>query len=207
MIKTYRFFPLLCLVILVASGYQDRVQVPSVQAIRDLKEGVLIVRFPGFKAKIDTLTSMISRTEDENTKNRLQKLLDETIYERDTVRQDYIQAFGNYYDFSKVAYFMDFEAKDPENANFFSLEGSKLTFQEITKGPHVYLFFEKSEESKIDALVVYDKDKKIIPRPFPNNFTRGGFSFLFTKLSEQKFADWRVKKMNKKFHKFWEQVN
>ena len=176
------------------------------QAIRDLKEGTLIVRFPAFKSKIDTLQSMITRA-DSQSKNRLTHLLNEALYERDSVRMDYMSAFKNYYDFSEVAYFFDNESKNMQSANFYNMDGEKISNQEINKLPVFYMVFERTNESKVDAIVIYDSNMKHIPRPFPNNFTRGGFGFLFVKASEKSFPEWRIKKINKKLHKFWSQVN
>ncbi len=204
MIKTYRFFPLLFLYFL--TFYGPLIAQDPVQSIRDLKEGILVIRFPGYKSKIDTLTSMISRTEGKS-KARLEKMLEETKYERDSVRQDYINAFRTYYDFSMAVHFMDYESRDLSKAHFYSMEGSPVPFQKISGQPHLFLVFEKTQESKIDALVVYDHDMKKLPPPFPNNFSLGGFNFLFVSLLEKKVPDWIVKRINKKFQRFWETVN
>lgn len=205
MIKTYRFFPLIWLVVVSVLGPPLKAQDP-IQSIRDLKQGFLIVRFPGYKSKIDTLISMISRAEGKS-KERLEKMLSETTYERDSVREDYMTAFRDHYDFSKTAYFMDYEGRDLSKANFTSMNGSPISFKEMSGQPHLYLIFEKTQDSKIDAIVIYDQDMKWLPSPFPNNFSRGGINFLFVSLMEKKVPEWSVKRINKRFHRFWGQVN
>ena len=77
-----------------------------IASIKELKEGSLIVRFPAYRAKIDTLTAMASRTSDPKNKARLEKQLQETIEERDTLLADYVEAFKTHYNFSKVAYYL-----------------------------------------------------------------------------------------------------
>ncbi len=206
MIKTYRFLSLIGILFLSINSVQLSAQEP-LQAIRELKEGILVVRFPAYKSKIDTLTSMISRSGEDGNKKRLQMLLDEALYQRDSVRLDYIRGFQNLYDFSKVAYFYDHESRNLSKAHFYRLDGSEISFDELGKQPVYYLSFEKSEESKNDALIIYDRNMKRVPAPFPNNFSRGGFSFLFVKLSTSTYPEWRVKKINRKLHKFWEEVN
>lgn len=177
-----------------------------VKAIKEMKEGYLIVRFPAFKNKIDTLHAMISTAEDP-AKTRLNKLLAEALYERDSVRLDYLDAFKNHYNFSNVIWFYDFESKNLETAHYYLPDGRGTSIKGIRGYPKFYLLFDRTEDSKIDAMVITDEKMRPVPRPFPNNFSRGGLSFLFNKLSADDFPEWRVKKMNKKLHKFWSAVN
>lgn len=210
MLKIYRLLPALCFFLLMFS--ENRVIAQDkpkniAEMIRDLKQGYLVIRFPGFKNKIDTLDAMIARSADGPSKNRAISLHKEATEERDRIREDYIEAFQNHYDFSKVAYFMDYDGRNLSTAHYYSLNGSEIPHSELSKLPLFYLLFERTKDSKIDALVIYDRDMEIIPPPFPNNFTRGGFNFLFISVTSEKYAAWRVKKLNKKLHKFWDQVN
>src|SRR5687768_3026379 len=209
MIKIYRLLAVsgfFIFFLMNGSIAQDTLKDP-VESIRELKEGYLVIRFPAFKNKIDTLTSMIARAEEGPSKKRLEIMKAKTIEERDSLQEDYIKAFQTHYKFSKVAYFMDAEARNLSSANFYSLDKSPITFKELNKLPVYYLIFGRTEESKIDALIIVDSHMKPIPSPFPNNFTRSGFNFLFITLAEDKFPEWRVKKMNKKLHKFYSAVN
>ena len=174
-----------------------------VSAISELKEGTLIIRFPTYRAKIDTLTSMISRSTDPNNTAWLEKERLTTIQERDTLFKDYTEAFKTTYNFSEVAYFYDYDGKDLNTASYYNLEGGRVASADLSEKPIFYLFFDRSEEKSMDALVVYDRFLRKIPRPFPNDFTLGGLNFLFLKMSGKKFASWRVGKMNKRFHQFY----
>ncbi len=177
-----------------------------VTSIRELRDGYLIVRFPSMKSKIDTLQSMARQATDPATKTRLEKVLNETTEQRDATIREYTDAFRTQYNFSKVAFFMDYESRDLSKAQFQTIEGKTVTWEQINTSPVYFLYFERTEESKIDALVVYNNEGKIVPRPFPNNFTRGGFSFLFLKFTERSIPDSKVKNINKRFYKFWEDV-
>lgn len=210
MLKIYRLLPALCLILLMICENRLIAQPEPkniAEMIRDLKQGYLVIRFPGFKNKIDTLDAMIARSPDGPSKNRAIALHKEATEERDRIREDYIDAFENHYNFSKVAYFMDYESRDLSSAHYYSLNGSEIPHNELSKLPLFYLLFERTKDSKIDALVIYDRDMEIIPPPFPNNFTRGGFNLLFMNITSEKYAAWRVKKLNKKLHKFRDQVN
>ncbi len=178
----------------------------SVTSIRELRDGYLIVRFPSMKSKIDTLQSMARHTTDPAAKTRLEKMITETTEQRDATIREYTEAFRTQYNFSNVAFFMDYEARDLDKTQFKTIESKTVSWDQINTSPVYFLHFERTEESKIDALVVYNKDGKIVPRPFPNNFTRGGFSFLFLKFTERSIPESKVKNINKRFYKFWEDV-
>jgi hypothetical protein len=198
--------------VLVAVGFfqeirtQDQSMSP-ITSIRELKNGLLVVRFPSYRSKTDTLTNMIKRSKDPVATRHLQKELRETEAERDSMLTQYKKAFIDAYDFSKVAYFFDYGARDLSQAQFFTLDEKPVNWQEIKSQPFYLLHFERSSESKIESLVMYDSSGEKLKKPFPNNFTRGGFSFLFASLSEKSFPYWRVSRMNKKLHKFWDEVN
>ena len=174
-----------------------------VQSIRDLKEGTLIIRFPTYKTKIDTLHQMISRSTDPKKKEKLEKELNVTMQERDTLFADYIHAFKTAYSFSAVAYFFDFDSRDLNTASYYNLDGERIATADLSEKPMFYLFFDRSEEKSMDALVVKDRMLKKIPSPFPNDFTLGGINTIFLDLSGKKFPTWRVSKINKRFHMFW----
>ena len=180
-----------------------QVFVDPTNAIKELKEGYLIIRFPTYRAKIDTLYAMSARTTDPKNKGRLQKELQQTIEERDTLFADYIEAFKTKYTFSKVAYIFDYDARDLNTAHYYNLDGESIAIADLSEGPLYYVFFERTQEDALDALVVYNRYMKKVPKPFPNDFTRGGINILFLKISDKKFPSWRVGKMNKRFNDFY----
>ena len=201
----------ICLIVLALAGIisgrslHAQASDPEV-AIKALHEGYLVVRLPSYRAKIDTLQSMISRSTNTANTTRLQHLLEETIETRDSLHQGYIRAFKNLYQFSKVAYFYDYDAHNLNTAKYFNLDNEPIAIADIMDKPLFYLFFERTVESKIDALVIYDRNLKIVPRPFPNNFSRGGINFLFLKISEKNFPAWRVSKMQKQLIRYYNAV-
>jgi len=208
LLKTYKILLLMGIVVLSMNSLNSLQAQRSdpVQSICDLKEGYLIVRIPTYRAKIDTLQAMTARSADSSSKNRLQKLLDEAIQERDTLFSDYTRAFRDVYNFSKVAYFFDYEGRDLRFAHFYKLDGTPMPIEELSLKPVFYLYFERTEESHIDALVIHNVAGQEIPAPFPNRFSRGGINFLFLKISDKKFPAWRMGKINKRLFKYWREV-
>ena len=95
-------------------------------SIKELREGSLIIRFPTYTSKIDTLTAMAGRTKDPKNKERLEKELKKTIQERDTLLADYVEAFKTKYDFSKVAYIFDYDARNLNTATYYNLDGERI---------------------------------------------------------------------------------
>ena len=155
----YRLFSLIWLVFLAFQPSLCSAQ-DAREGIKELKNGTLLVRFPSYKNKIDTLTAMISRVTDEASMKRLLRLREQTVGERDSVHRSYVKAFKDYYDFSEVAYYSDHESRNLSTAHFYRLSGEEISSQELHKKPVYYLFFERTEESKIDALVVYNAEMK-----------------------------------------------
>jgi hypothetical protein len=176
-----------------------------VQSIRDLKHGVLLVRIPTSRAKIDTLKAMIARS-DNASKERLQRLFDNTVRERDTLFASYTRAFRDAYRFSDAGYYFDYEGHDMHSAHFYKMSGDPLSIEELSQKPVFYLYFERTGESQIDALVIRNAAGIEIPSPFPNRFIQGGFNFLFVKIADKKFPAWRVTKINKKLFKYWKEA-
>jgi hypothetical protein len=175
-------------------------------SIQNLRTGILIVRMPSSRNKIDTLEALIARAKDDNQRSRLQQIRDEAIEDRNTLLTDYRLAFRDHYHFSEVVYYFDYDAHDLGSALYFNLEGEKIDLQTFHDKPLFYLHFERTEDSKIDALVIYDADLKRIPSPFPNNFSRGGFNFLFLKISAKNFPAWRVERIHKRLVKYYNEV-
>jgi hypothetical protein len=208
LLKTYKVLLLTGIVTFSINVLQaQQLQVPNPeQAIIDLKEGYLIVRMPTSKAKIDTLTARAARTTDPDAKLQLQKQLDDAIEERDTLMADYTKAFRELYTFSNSAYYLDYEGRDLNITPFYHMDGSLMSKEEINQKPVFYLFFDRAEDGNTDLLIIRNMEGKEIPPPFPNRFSRSGINFLFLKVSERTFADWRVEKMNKRLQKYWKQV-
>lgn len=175
-------------------------------AIMELKDGYLLVRMPTYKSKIDTLGAMTRRAQDPKDKARLEKQLQEAIAKRDTLLQDYVNAFKLNYHFSKVAYFFDYDARDLNTASYYNMDGERIAVGDLSEKKLFYLYFERTPESKMDALIIHDRFGGRIPNPFPNNFTQGGINFLFLKMSDKKFPMWRVGKMDKAFFKYYATV-
>ena len=67
----YRLFSLIWLVFLAFQPSLCSAQDARV-GIKELKNGTLLVRFPSYKNKIDTLTAMISRVTDEASMKRFE---------------------------------------------------------------------------------------------------------------------------------------
>jgi hypothetical protein len=86
------------------------------------------------------------------------------------------------------------------------MQSEPISVGDLMEKPMFYLFFERTEESKIDAMVIYDRMLRKVPSPFPNNFAQGGLNLLIIKVSEKKFPSWRVKKMNKRFWKAYHEL-
>ena len=98
----------------------------AIRSINELRQGTLIVRFPTQKAKIDTLTALVARSSDPRQKQAFEKELQETLAERDSLIAEYTWAFKNKYQFSKAAYFFDYDAHDLNTARYYNFDGERI---------------------------------------------------------------------------------
>lgn len=206
MLTTYRLLIVICLWAFSINTGTILAQTTE-DAIKELKEGYLIIRFPSYKAKIDMLQSMIKKEDHPVSEKRLQKLLDEAIYDRDVVRKAYMDAFQNDYTFSRVAYFYDHESGEHNDTQYYLLDDTPVSKNELSSVPVYFLHFERTGESKVDGLVIYNAENKKIPYPFPNNFTRSGIDLRFLGLkSSNPVPTRKVARINKRLHKYWNEV-
>jgi len=205
LITSLKAYKLLILLVMLSVTLSGQTQSPP-SAIKELREGTLIIRFPTSKPKIDTLTAMVARAQDPKNKERLEKDLQQAIQERDTLMADYIAAFKTEYDFSKVAYFFDYDGRNLNTANYYNLDGERIAVADLSEKPIFYIYFDRTDEDAMDALVIYTRNIQKLPRPFPNDFTLGGINVLFLKISGRKYPSWRVEKINTRLYKYWLEV-
>jgi len=100
----------------------------------------------------------------------------------------------------------DTDARNLNTASYYDMEGERISVGELSESHLFYLYFERTEDSKIDAMVIYDRMQNKMRPPFPNEFAQAGLNLIFVKLSSKKFPAWRVGKMNKRLWKYYNEV-
>lgn len=164
------------------SQSEDSISVKSAAAnhIKKLKDGILVVRLATKQRSIEALESTLASSD---LKSKLRETLEEQLvakkYERDSVNNALISAFGGeVYDFSEV-YFM----YDTSNARFANKEMSGYFYNEngefdpslSLEGRDYYMTYigrtEQSSSTNTKAFVVCDQYLNPLERPFPGYIT------------------------------------
>lgn len=171
------------------------------QTIVDLKDGILLIRFASNRNKMEALQKSMSNAVSSADSSRLQREIDRTIEESETLQNDVIKALANEFDFCDYAFFYDKDSKSV-------LEGKGPVYKadlktEIAIDPErsVYVMYVgRTPESSINGFVIVDRSLDPIPRPFPGVISRSGFSGLFGS------DNGHIKRLNKKLFKYYVKV-
>jgi len=145
------------------------------KAIKDLKEGILIVRLKSKHSKISKLQSLSSSKDVDNaTKARIKNTLKREIEERNTLNNQIVKGFEEFYYFSTVYFMYDTSSISLKNG---VQEGIFLN-NNLEVDPTIKLnnkpFFvlrygttDLNNTSGIEAWVVMNKQLEDMERPFP----------------------------------------
>ncbi|MEO1513623.1 MAG: hypothetical protein AAFV95_01380 [Bacteroidota bacterium] len=148
----------------------------SIAAIKELKDGVLIVRLPSKHRKIEQLTQLLDNDKlSKRKRKRMQKLLDQAIEQRDRDGEGIWDAYTKNYDFSELYFTYDTSTVHLKNGlqSGFFLNAQKEVDPSISlAGRPFYLVGkgkvrERENSPGLDAFVILDKDFKRMKGPFP----------------------------------------
>jgi hypothetical protein len=136
------------------------------KAIKDLKEGVMVVRVPCNYNKIINLEKLIATTEGAR-KSRFSRMLERTIAETQSEANQVMSAFESFYTFSEVLFIYDTAAvalKNGRQSGIF-LDKSLKIDPAISLNNRPFLIFKKNPFQ--DFWTVGDATIRDIGKPFP----------------------------------------
>ena len=91
----------------------DNLNFTSDSCIKNLKDGILIVRLKSEKKKLEYLKNQLDLSKnDVKNSNNIQEVINKTIADRDTFNQTLIAAFEGKYKFSKYNFIYDSDYKE-----------------------------------------------------------------------------------------------
>ncbi len=166
----------------------DNLNFTSDSCIKNLKDGILIVRLKSEKKKLEYLKNQLDLSKnDVKNSNNIQEVINKTIADRDTFNQTLIAAFEGKYKFSKYNFIYDSDYKEWKENN---LPNSKLILKNenhlLKSKDEFYLILKHDNTaSGLEALIFIDSKERIIPRSFPNNI----------RVNNLKVAIWSIGKL------------
>lgn len=151
---------------------QERPQYDGTRAIRELHEGWLVVRLPGFEKKIAVLDSLLAdKTLSDKGRANLETELRYTIEEREMIHAYYPVLFDSVYTFSNCAFIYTHETEDFQSG----LIPARNAAGEPVDGLHRANYVFATLQGAVGKPFVFtSKDHKIINYPFPNNIGKPG---------------------------------
>ncbi|RLD22151.1 MAG: hypothetical protein DRI69_02060 [Bacteroidetes bacterium] len=166
--------------------------------IKTLNKGVLLVRLPSNRKKIEALQKTLEQDLSEREFKNVSKTLNRTLDETEKLHTGIISAMESAYSFSSFAFFMDYDTREV-------LEGKSKLYQadmkaefELDKTTAVYILsVGRTTETTIDAFLVMDSALNILPQPFPSQISRSGFAGLFGNDTSH------IKRLNKKLWRYF----
>jgi hypothetical protein len=166
----------------------DNLNFTADSCIKNLKDGILIVRLKSEKKKLEYLKNQLDLSKnDVKNSNNIQEVINKTIADRDTFNQTLIAAFEGKYKFSKYNFIYDSDYKEWKENNF---PNSKLILKNenhlLKSKDEFYLILKHDNTtSGLEALIFIDSKERIIPRSFPNNI----------RVNNLKVAIWSIGKL------------
>lgn len=168
-------------------SYSERVEIAS-SAIRDIKDGVLIMRLSSEKRKIEELDKLIANPDvDENKRSRLLNLKEKTFEENMAYNSAMYEGFNNHFDFAEVLFLYDtsmHKLLNGEQSGYFlnnklevdsSISLENRSFRVARYG--------RTFNTKTNAkfFFVMDKNMNDLSLPFPNGMGLTFFERLFVR--------------------------
>lgn len=182
-------------------------------AIKDLKEGILIVRLETNSRKIKELEKLLSDPGiNAGNKKRLEYMLDETREQTASMNGILVEAFKTYYMFTEIRFMYDTAAHQLANGvekGIFLNDGLQPDPSISLDGKsYLVVYHGKPFNSQIQQsnfLVVLDSDFHQLQTPFPNSFNvaTAFYHAVFLKENSENYFKRVVKKLNKDHELFY----
>ena len=158
-------------------------------AIKNLKAGVLLVRLPSERRKLEELDRRIASDRlDAKSRERLKGLKEEVIKDRDKTNQEFVSAFSSKYNFSEIFFFYDTSSVAIKNGAqdgvFLDKEMNLVPSISLKSRPFLVLRSGSLKENTtgLEALVVMNEQFEDLTRPFPYYVRMRGIGHLLAKV-------------------------
>lgn len=168
-----KYFLFSLLFFLCAKGIaQERAVYDADFAIREMRDGWLVVRLPLFQKKIGTLDSLLRiETLSEKSRKKLVRERDRSVIERDIIQELYPITFDSAFTFSRYAFLA---TSDTEAFQKGLLQPHDSKGNPIDSFDRENYYFATLSGAVGKPFQFTTSDHKSIPYPFPNNIGKPG---------------------------------
>jgi hypothetical protein len=174
---------------------------------RQLKNGVLLIRLPSQRNKLDKLRELAGR-EGENQvywQQQYDKAREETLAYQKLI----CQAFAQEYRFSKVMYIYDYQVPSLQDGQPLPLLDAADAVESTSfdpKGTVWYLFSDQLDSKETAYFRIFDKNFQLTSAPFPGKWRKNDIwnvavSMFDARHPTQKSLKKMAKKLNRKLYR------
>lgn len=197
-----QFVLLLCCLYLIVPS--------SIGQIKDLKEGVLVVRLQSNNRKINALQESIAKAPNES--ENLKRKLKQAKAEYKQVGKAMMQAFATEYSFSEVVFMHDTASialKNGQQEGLFLDENLEIIPNQSLDNRFFCLLASGKSESGAEGFKILDAGLEIIPQPFPNFVRLNTLGYLMSNIfsnetaASQRLYNRLAKKLQRQLERYY----
>lgn len=177
--------------------------------IRDLHEGILLVRLPSNQRKIEALETMLGNAElSDKDRDRIAQNLEKTKIETRQLHDAYINAFHEEYSFSRYGFFLDYNTPLIREGKIEPFEAEGATEVYALPDDNWYILsIGHTSGMKVDGMQVLDSTFTVIERPFPSAVITSGLTAILAEFQFKNPISGHVRRLNRKLHRFYDRVD
>jgi hypothetical protein len=164
---------------------QSRAEYNGIDAIKEIHEGWLVVRLPGFEKKIATLDSLLAQNISAKARVNLEREMANTLKERDFIHKWYPVAFKEAYTFSQIAFIDRHESEGFQNGAIPARTSDGIPLDSIYLSRY---FFTTLNGIASSPFVFTSKEHLLLSFPFTNNIGMPGF--IIPQITGAPVPDW-----------------
>ena len=173
----------------------------AADAILDLKEGVLLVRFASNENKMEALKKSMANAKTRTDSASLERELQRTKEDAARLQTNVIKAMETQFKFCDYAFFFDRDTRAVRQGAGPVYGPDLRTEIKLDPDQSRYIMYTgRTPEMSIDGFVIVDSELETIPRPFPGVISRSGFAAIFG--NDEK----HIRRLNKKLEKQYANV-
>ncbi len=173
-------------------------KITATSHIKALNTGVLLVRLPSNRKKIEALEKTLDQDLTNKEYKNVLKTLNRTLKETEKLHSGIISAMESVYSFSLFGFFMDYDTRQVLEGSGKLYHADMETEFELNKAASAYvLSVGSTTETPINAFLVMDLDLHILAQPFPSQISRSGLAGLLGNDTSH------IKRLNKKLWRYF----
>lgn len=193
---------------------QSSAEYDGIKAIKEIHDGWLVVRLPGFEKKMAAMDSLLDGNISEKARATLEREMENTLKEREFIHKWYPLMFAQTYTFSRLAFIYTQETGGFQNGTIAARSSDGTPIDSVYLANY---FFATLNGVASSPFAFTSREHLLLSFPFPNNIALPGF--IIPQITGAPMPDWiaslesdrnavyraysHTKRVNRKLSKFY----